>query len=302
MTDSVSSNTLAQEFGLTREAQRKAKNDVEEFLKKDGIDDNEQEDFFKALRESAESLKLFPAIQADQFETPQEFETKIRTSLEAEQTSIGGSLDTLNQKKVNLAERIDLLDSLNRLSGEDRPNLEAAFTIEEMGNLLTREQRITEQEKLESELQKIVQNNDLDPQIGILQTKIEALKKITKAEDKKLEDAGLKADELQTQKEISKKLTDTKEQQETLKKVQENLEARKTEVQRLLALKDTPKAEGTQGTQGDSKPKLPPGADGGCPDGNCGGQRGRRRAKATIMAVAATELAALQIDYSQFLS
>jgi hypothetical protein len=307
MTDPVSGKPLAQEFGRTREAELKAKNDVEQFLKEDGIEDNEQEDLFQAIRESAKSLKLYPAIKGNQFETPQEFEAKIRTSLEAEKTSIEGSLDTLNQKKVNLAERIDLLDSLKKggLSEEQKGSLRTAgFTTEEIGKLSNRGQRIAEQEKLESELIGIdrQEGTNFQERIDQLNDKIEALKTITEAEDEKLEAEGLKPEELQTQKEIKTKLADTKEQQKTLEKVQETLEARKTEVERLQALGNTPEAEGTPGSQDDSNPQAQLQADDGCQGGNCGRQRGRGRAKATIMAVAATELAALQIDYSQFLS
>lgn len=299
MTDSVSPKSLAQEFGRTREAELKAKNDVEQFLKEDGIEDNEQEDLFQAIRESAKSLNLYPVIKGNQFETPQEFEAQIRPSLEEEQTSIGGSLEQLTQKQVNLAERIDLLESLNRLSEEDHPNLEAAFTLEERANLLTRGQRIDKQKELESQL---ASKDVEEPQRAILQTKIEALKTITEAEDEKLTAEGLKPEELQTETAITAKLADTTKQQESLEKVKTTLEARKEEVERLQALGNTPEAEGTPGSQDDSNPQAQLQADDGCQGGNCGRQRGRGRAKATIMAVAATELAALQIDYSQFLS
>jgi hypothetical protein len=306
MTDSVSPKSLAQEFGRTREAELKAKNDVEQFLKEDGIEDNEQEDLFQAIRESAKSLNLYPVIKGNQFETPQEFEAKIRPSLEEEQEKLIESLDQFSEKQVKLAEHIDLLESLKKggLSEEQKNGLrDAGFEDVEIGKLSNRAQRIDKQKELESQLANAEQN---DPQKAILQTKIEALKTITKAENKEIKKAGLKPKELQTKAEIKAKLADTTKQQESLEKVKTTLEARKTEVQRLLTLNGTPEAEGTQGTQGsqdDSNPQAQPQADdGGCPDGNCGTQRGRGRAKATIMAVAATELAALQIDYSQFLS
>jgi len=301
MTDPVSGKSLAQEFLNSKVAQRQAMGKAEKELENDGIDDQKQEKEFQALQDAAKSLEIYPRVKANgQLETTQEFEAQIRPSLEEEQTSIGGSLEQLTQKQVNLAERIDLLESLNRLSEEDHPNLEAAFTLEERANLLTRGQRIDKQKELESQL---ASKDVEEPQRAILQTKIEALKTITEAEDEKLTAEALKPEELQTETAITAKLADTTKQQESLEKVKTTLEARKEEVERLQALGNTPEAEGTPGSQDDSNPQAQPQADdGGCPDGNCGRQRGRGRAKATIMAVAATELAALQIDYSQFLS
>lgn len=333
MTDSVSGKPLAQELEQTRKAQLQAIKKARQELKNDDIDDKEQADELKALKNSAKSLKLYPALKANgQYETTQEVEAKYRTSLEAEKTNIEQSLVQFSEKQDTLADQKSLLESLknNGLESVQRESLKAAgFNDEEMANLLTRGQRIAEQEKIQA-LKKISNHPDPlnekeiedlkkagfsdeeiqelhDPDTRNLKIekagkKLSALKTITEAEDEKLKEAGLKAEELTTDDQIQAKLDDTKKQQETLKKVQETLEDRNREVKRLQALGNTPEAEGTQGSQGDSNPESEPQADGGCPNGNCGRQRGRGRAKATIMAVAATELAALQIDYSQFLS
>lgn len=283
-----------------------------------------------------------PKVKEDgKVETTQEYKTRVREELKKENQQLEKNLVELSEKKDKLTNQETVLSEVkNNLESGQTESLRGPFTDNEIVNLESRENRIAEQEKLQKKADALKnidpnhpekinvksleeagfsQEEALDIKNNLEQNKthyqnlnddinkqLSALKEITNAENEKLEKAGLNPDDLKTEDAITKKLEAIKEQKENLTKVQEALEARQKEVKRLQTIKDTPETPdtNTNGTNNDSNPQTPPNSNGGCQGGNCGRQarRGIFKNKASIMVVAATELAALQIDYSQFLS
>lgn len=259
-----------------------------------------------------------------------------KNQLDENQVTLSEKEDTLKRQETVLSEVQNNLETIPREGLS-----QAGFSDGEIENLQSREKRIAEQEKLQKQadaLKGIDTNDPSNIDIKSLQEagfsqeeaqnikneleidkthyqklnddinkKLSALEAITNAENKKLKEAGLNPEDLKTEQAITEKLKAIKEQKENLTKVQEALEARQEEVEKLQKIQDTPETPDTPDTNGsnnDSNLQTPPDSDGGCQGRNCGKQarRGIFKNKASIMVVAATELAALQIDYSQFLS